>query len=119
MNSFNFQNMYGLFFLTFIICACSSDPFPNLDVPVYQNSVNIQRTVNKPAKGVKTVVYYNEISFPARDLIAFYDKEFKKIGYVPFSEDGYGLRRWENFNYKSCEWEPTSLHKPLSCTPLA
>jgi hypothetical protein len=108
MSFFNTQNKYMLIFLAFLIYGCSSDPFPSIDLPVYQNSISIHHEVNKPANGVKSVFYHNNISFPANELIAFYDKKFGNSGYVLYSEDGYGMRRWENYNPESGEWEPTS-----------
>ena len=94
--------------LTVLILGCSADPFPHISIPVYPNHENLLNLVNKPAKGTKAVTYFVKTAFPASDIVSFYKNEFEKLGFEPYSDDGYGKQQWESFNYQSGEWEKTS-----------
>lgn len=84
--------------------SCASvDPFPQVILPVHPNSQYKKEIYdnNSPRK-----ILYSEIlsQYPASEIIKFYDSEMNKLGYYPFSDDGYGLRRWEVFNEKTGDW---------------
>lgn len=91
-----------------LISGCSTDPFPDFNIPVYPKNENLIKNINRPAKGIKSVAYFVKIQFPAMNVITYYDKELGKLGYKPYSEDGYGKHQWESFNHTSGYWEKTN-----------
>jgi len=84
----------------------TSDLFNDIDLPVYPQGYLVIEGFEE-AISSRYLVYRVKIAFPASGTRKFYNENFKKIKFSPFSEDGYGLRRWEDFNYKSGEWEKT------------
>ena len=97
-----------VFVLGIFMIGCSKDPFPDINIPVYPNNENLVSNVNKPAKGTKSVSYFVNTFFPAKHVITFYNTELEKLGYKPYSEDGYGKLQWQSFNHKSGAWEETT-----------
>lgn len=99
-------------FLAFLLAACTrtkaTDPFPNITLPAHPKAINPETQYDSPAKGAKAVVYKVNMPFPAEEITAFYDIEFKKIGYERFTEDGGATFEWENFNPKTGQWEKTA-----------
>jgi hypothetical protein len=83
------------------------NPLPNIEIPIYMNAYEINKYVNNQI-GRKEIFYKINIKFPAREVILFYENKFRKMGFFPYSEDGYGNRRWENFNLKTGNWESTT-----------
>jgi len=88
--------------------AAEKDPFPNVTLPIHPKAIDPESQINSPAEGAKSVAYKINMPFPAAEITAFYDREFTKIGYRRYTEDGGGTFQWENFNPKSGQWEKTA-----------
>lgn len=79
----------------------------NSNLPVYAAGFDVSTNMKRSAWD-EEVFYKVKINFPATEVISFYDKEFQARGFIPYAEDGYGKKRWENYNPRSGEWESTS-----------
>jgi hypothetical protein len=79
----------------------------SIDLPIYKNAYSIKRGTETSLK-CSYLHYEIKINFPAEEVINYYDNAFAHMNFRNYSEDGYGMRRWENFNYSSGEWEPTN-----------
>ncbi len=85
----------------------NKDPYSFFEIPIYPDAYDIKKYVNNPI-GSKSVFYKVNTKFPASEIISFYNKQFRKMELIPYFEDGYGIRKWENFNPKTGKWEKTS-----------
>ena len=101
-------SIFILILLAGYACSKAEDPFPNVTLPVHPKAIDPKVYLNKPIHGAKSAAYRVKIPFPADDLTSFYDREMGKMGYVRFTEDGEGSFQWEDFNYKTGEWEKTT-----------
>lgn len=72
------------------------DPYPDIEIPVISTGYNIKKFVNKP-KGTKSVNYFIKVEYPATNILEFYDRRFKEMGWGPSSKDNFGKRNWECF----------------------
>lgn len=68
--------------LLFISCSQNvvgreTDPFPEIDMPIVPNAYNVYKTNNKPIF-TKSVNYNLRVSYPATDVITFYNNKFTK-----------------------------------------
>ncbi len=93
--------------LLFFGCS-KSDPFPKISLPIHPSAINPESFFDRPAKGAKCVVYDLRMPFPADEITIFYDSEMDKMGFKPSFEKEAGTFKWENYNYKSGEWEVTT-----------
>lgn len=95
--------------LIILLIGCGkSDPFPAVKLPIYPSAINLNQAIDSPAKGAKAVVYDVSMDFPAKELTDFYNREMRKIGFIPLPEEGIGTFKWEDFNSKSGNWEETT-----------
>ena len=102
--------------LTAVLCliaSCNStnkesqpDPFPDVRLPIHPDAQFIKQGFQASTE-CKFISYQMAIKFPAIEVIKFYDERFICMNFKQYFEDGYGSRRWENFNYSSGRWEPT------------
>ena len=90
----------------FSTVQCSS-LFPDIEIPVYKTGYDVKKGINKKFKSKYTFYKINS-KFPAKEVIEFYHTNFKRMGFIQYSEDGYGKGRWENFDSNSGQWEPTN-----------
>ncbi|MFA5073210.1 MAG: hypothetical protein WC539_04870 [Nitrospirota bacterium] len=79
----------------------------NNNLPIYSTGFNVSSNMKESA-WEEELFYKVKISFPAAEVTSFYDKEFLARGFIPYSEDGYGTRIWENFNSNTGSWDATS-----------
>jgi hypothetical protein len=98
----------SLLALSFLV-ACTRDPFPNIMLPVHPRAINPEIKYNAPFNGAKAAAYKIRMPFPAQELTTFYDTELQKMGYERVPEDTVFTFHWMNFNYKSGEWEKTTI----------
>lgn len=82
-------------------------PRVNTSLPVYPTGFDVSANM-KPSAWDEEVFYKVKANFPAAEVTFFYDKEFQARGFIPYAEDGYGKRRWENFDQRTGEWDSTS-----------
>lgn len=75
--------------------------------PVYATGFDLSTNM-KQSQWDEEVFYKVKINFPATEVISFYDKEFQARGFIPYAEDGYGTRTWEDFNQRTGAWEATT-----------
>ena len=79
----------------------------NINLPVYPTGFEVSTNMKQSAWD-EEVFYKVKANFPATEVILYYDKEFQTRGFIPYAEDGYGKRRWENFVPRTGEWASTS-----------
>lgn len=89
------------------ICS-ETDPFHQINLPIYPDAINAETLIDKPVKGAKALVYNVSMQFPAEELTTFYNTEMLKMGFHPSPEEEIGSFSWESFNYKTGEWEKAS-----------
>jgi len=100
-----------LLLVNFHICyAEQGNALSKITIPIYEKAYSITDTTSKTAGGT-SVFYKVGLPFPGVEVISFYNKVFQEQGYLPFSEDEYGNRRWENLNPSTGNWEKTD-HVP-------
>jgi len=98
--------------LLFIFLCCipfwgnSSEIFADLEMPVYPKGYSAVKGFEESINS-KYLVYKVNMVFPPSDVILFYDKVFNNMNFRIYKEDGYGLRRWEDFNHSTGLWEET------------
>lgn len=97
---------FSLFVFFLVFTAYCSDIYPDIDIPIASDAYELRKGVNQKLRA-KFVNYKVIAEFPAEVIINLYDEFFDDRGYLQFSEDGYGKRRWENFDYSSGEWRST------------
>lgn len=90
-----------IFFLTPIVLAglsnqVASEEISGFKIPVVTNAYDIRETLNKPP-GTKSVFFKAKIKYPSLEVLSFYDKNFKSMGFEPFAADNYGDRQWHSF----------------------
>jgi hypothetical protein len=72
------------------------DPFPQINLPIFTDAFEVHHVINKP-EGSKSVQYKAKITWPAQEIIDFYNSAFNKMGLSKYSKDNYGTGRWEHF----------------------
>lgn len=73
-------------------------------LPAFEGGYCVKQGINEEAH-FKYLNYRLDVKPPSVKVIRFYDTFFKSKGYEEYSLDGYGKRRWEQFNPKSGDWE--------------
>ncbi len=101
----------GLCFIIIItLISCKNNSIKKEAFPFIEGAYEINQGYSDKFKA--DYLNYNiNTEFPAMEIIQFYNAHFKKVGFIPYSEDGYGKSIWENYNYSSGIWEPTK-HPP-------
>lgn len=89
------------------IASCKEDVIKDVNLPLFQDGYEIKQGYLDDLK-TKYLNYKLNVKYPANSIIDFHNSFFKKAGFIPYSEDGYGKSIWENFNYKSGDWELTT-----------
>lgn len=82
-----------------------ADQLPDIEIPLYPSAYEVNKLALN--KAIKSVFYKVKIKFPAKEVILFYENKFNEMGFISYSEDGYGNRKWQNFNPKTGIWEST------------
>ena len=80
-----------LFFPSFLFAV--SNQFP-----IYSGAKGIKEYSLKDGL-IKGIFYKVKIPYPAKEVLDFYEKEMKKMGYIPFVEEDlkYADRTWQTF----------------------
>lgn len=77
-----------------------NDPYPMFDIPIVANGYNIEQFINEP-KGTKSAKYLLKADYPGPEILEFYDRRFKEMGYLPALDSAFGERKWERFVYET------------------
>jgi hypothetical protein len=77
------------------------------ELPVYPDAKNIRHEVLKKYN-IKAVSYEAKISYPATDIVNFYDKEMTRIDFKPFVEEYHKEtdRKWNHYEDGTIEGNP-------------
>ena len=65
--------------------SSETDPFPTVDLPVYQGGYGIEYSYNR-SQGIKTLVYRVDTRYPAAGVVQFYDATLNGKGWKPSFE---------------------------------
>ncbi len=103
-------NIWLCFIIVIILISCKNNSIEKETLPFTEGAYEISQGYSDKFKA-DYLNYKINTEFPAKKIIKFYSDHFKKVGFIPYSEDGYGKSKWENFNYSSAVWESTK-HPP-------
>lgn len=87
--------------------SCKKNEIKNIDLPLAKGAYEIKQGYLNDLN-TKYLNYKLEVDFPASNIIDFHNIFFSNAGFTPYSEDGYGNSIWENYNYKTGDWELTT-----------
>lgn len=75
-------------------------------IPVHEGARNLKKDVNDDFERAG-VSYDLDTAFPAREVIEFYEKAFREMGFITDPQQGYTMRRWEKYDEKTGKWRAT------------
>jgi hypothetical protein len=102
-----FRFLAPLIAMTAIFSSIScGDPFSEIDLPILTKALYVERGFSKKLNA-KYLIYKLDRSFPAMDVIEFYNEKFKDEHLIRFSEDGHGVGQWVDLNPTTGKWEKT------------
>jgi len=78
----------------------TTDPYPNLSIPVYSDAINIENYTDRKAK-IKSKSYRVTLLYPANEIVTFYNKVMTEYNFVPYIRDGYEKKKWSTFQDES------------------
>lgn len=102
----------SLLFILAAFISCNSQE-KNIELakraqlPVYKDARNVKYySPNRDA--IKAISYNVKISYPAKDIINFYNEEMTHLGYQPFVEDYYKYadRNWQHYIDGTAKGDP-------------
>ncbi len=95
---------YGALGAVLFLMFCFREKPPSssqrVSVPVYPGAMSVQRNYSLQ------VSYDLTIAYPATELVNFYDRELKRLGFEPFVDDSIGQRTWKSFKDGTVPGEP-------------
>ena len=77
-----------------------ADPYPRIILPVYQGAYDIETSVNR-LKGTKALNYKIQTSYPAAEVLEYYDAALNRSGWKPSFE--ICQRHWADLDDGSIE----------------
>ena len=75
------------------------------ECPVFPGAYNVSVSTQNPP-GTKAFSYILKMEYPAQQVIDFYDNKFKPPEWLPFTEDGFGDRKWFGYIDGTLPGEP-------------
>lgn len=100
----------SLFFLNIFFACCfaentTKDPFPQIKIPIYLGAENINYFIDFTLR-LKSTNYMVETAYPATELINFYDRKFKGLGFNDFLEGSPVKGEWVSFQDETKKGQP-------------
>jgi len=76
-----------------------------IEIPVFSGAYDVNKGINSSTETTH-LSFKVKASFPASEVISFYDDYFASKGLEQFSGDNYGDRKWNSYIYSSRQGEP-------------
>ena len=72
------------------------EKFIEFKIPIFPNGYEIHETFDRP-HNTKAIFYKARVSYPAKEVLDYYDQIFHFMGMIPFYDDNYGDKKWYSY----------------------
>lgn len=74
----------------------SGEPYPQIEIPIYSGAKDVNYFVDLNLQ-LKSKSYVIEVAYPATEVINFYNRKLKELGFNEFLEDPVAKAKWISF----------------------